>query len=113
MPCSMWPTCGADRCAASPSRWDPGDIVGIAGITGSGRETVLGAIFGASPRAAGDVRIAGSHARPGRPDLAMARGWPTSLPTGNYFAGIMDLPARENISLANLSPFWRGLRLRK
>src|SRR3712207_873199 len=36
----------------------PGDIVGIAGITGSGRETVLGTIFGASPRKSGEVRVA-------------------------------------------------------
>ena len=89
----------------------PGDIVGIAGITGSGRETVLGAIFGASPRAAGDVRIARSHLRPGRPDLAMAQGMAYLPPDRKLLAGIMDLPARENISLANLSPFWRGLRL--
>lgn len=28
----------------------PGNVIGIAGITGSGRETVLGALFGATPR---------------------------------------------------------------
>src|SRR5206468_1018538 len=36
-----------------------GEIVEIAGLAGSGRDTVLGAAFGALPRTSGDVTVAG------------------------------------------------------
>ena len=47
-----------------------GEIVGVAGLAGSGRDSVLGASFGALPRAAGAVKVAGKPlpgdaARPG------------------------------------------------
>jgi ribose transport system ATP-binding protein len=38
----------------------PGEVVGIAGLTGSGRETMLGAIFGAQPRERGRVALNGA-----------------------------------------------------
>ncbi|HSY16481.1 MAG TPA: sugar ABC transporter ATP-binding protein [Jatrophihabitantaceae bacterium] len=90
-----------------------GDIVGIAGITGSGRETILGAIFGASPRDGGTVRLAGSVLKAGRPDLAIGCGMAYLPPDRKLLGGIMEFSARENISLSDLSPFWRRLRLRR
>jgi ribose transport system ATP-binding protein len=89
----------------------PGEIVGVAGITGSGREAVLGTVFGVSPRDGGVVRVAGAPVRPGRPDVAMAHGMAYLPPDRKLLAGIMEFSARENISLSDLSPFWRGLRL--
>lgn len=91
----------------------PGEIVGIAGITGSGRETVLGTIFGANPRSGGAVRIGGSPLRPARPDLAMAKGVAYLPPDRKLLAGVMEFSACENISLSDLSPFWRGWSLSK
>ena len=38
---------------------ESGEIVGIAGLAGSGRDSVLGASFGALPRAGGDVLHSG------------------------------------------------------
>lgn len=50
-----------------------GEIVGIAGITGSGREAVASLLFGASP-AAGTVTVNGSRIPAGRPDASIAAG---------------------------------------
>ncbi len=91
----------------------PGDIVGIAGITGSGRESLLGAIFGARGRHAGVVSVNGRTVRPDRPDLSRDAGMAYVPPDRKLFAGIMALSARENISLSDLRPFWKGGLLRQ
>ena len=51
---------------ASPDKLEPislkvraGEVVGIAGLLGSGRSELLHAIFGADPDATGDVRVEG------------------------------------------------------
>ena len=91
----------------------PGDVVGVAGITGSGRETILGAIFGAGIRDSGTVTINGKPLRPLRPDLAMGLGMAYVPPDRKILGGIMQFSARENMSLSDLSPFWHGLLLRR
>ena len=91
----------------------PGDVVGVAGITGSGRETILGAIFGAGIRDSGTVTIGGKALAPLRPDLAMGLGMAYLPPDRKILGGIMEFSARENLSLSDLSPFWSGLLLRR
>ncbi|HEX4061327.1 MAG TPA: sugar ABC transporter ATP-binding protein [Streptosporangiaceae bacterium] len=89
-----------------------GEVTGICGLTGSGRESILGALFGARPRA-GEVRIAGKPLKPHRTDLAILAGV-AYLPSDRRASGaVMDLTARENLTLVNLKPFWRHLLLRK
>jgi len=90
-----------------------GDIVGIAGITGSGRETILGALFGATLRDSGVVEIDGRALTPMRPDKAMAAGMAYMPPDRKTSGGLMDFTARENLTLTDLSPFWRTLLLRR
>ncbi len=90
-----------------------GEIVGIAGLAGSGRDSVLGASFGALPRTAGDVILAGEALPPGRPDAAIARGIAYLAPDRKVGGGVMTMSARENLTLPDLKPFWKGLRLRK
>lgn len=89
----------------------PGEVVGCAGITGSGRETILGSIFGAIPRESGTVRIAGHELRPGRPDLAIEAGMAFLPPDRKALGSIMDLTGRENLTISHLRPFWRRWRL--
>jgi ribose transport system ATP-binding protein len=91
----------------------PGDIVGVAGITGSGRDSLLGAIYGARDRHGGEVAVNGAAVLPGRPDLARAAGMAYVPPDRKLFAGIMTLSARENISLSDLRPFWKHGLLRR
>ena len=90
-----------------------GEIVGIAGLAGSGRDSVLGASFGALPRTAGDVIVAGQALPPGRPDVAISRGIAYLAPDRKIGGGVMNMSARENLTLPDLKPFWKGMRLRK
>ena len=52
----------------------PGEIVGIAGLMGSGRTSLLRALFGADPEAEGEVRIGNRSGIPGSPQEAIAAG---------------------------------------
>ncbi len=91
----------------------PGEIVGIAGLTGSGRDELLGRLFGSVPRAGGSVLV-GGHALPQhRPDLAIAKGVAYLAPDRKTSGGVMNMTARENLTMPNLRPFWKGLRLRR
>jgi ribose transport system ATP-binding protein len=90
-----------------------GEIIGIAGLAGSGRDSVLGASFGALPRDAGVVKVAGKSLAPGRPDLAIAAGVAYLAPDRKIGGGVMTMSARENLTLPDLKPFWKGGRLRR
>jgi ribose transport system ATP-binding protein len=90
-----------------------GQITGIAGITGSGRDTVLGAAFGAIDRTGEVVTAGGVRLAPSRPDLAMRHGL-AYLPADRVRnAAIPGLSARENISLSRLRPFRRFGTMRR
>lgn len=90
-----------------------GEVVGVAGITGSGREALLGVMFGALKREGGQVLIGGEPVPPDRPDRAIARGM-ALLPSDRKSSGsFAELSAQENLTILNLSSFWRGLRIRR
>jgi ribose transport system ATP-binding protein len=88
-----------------------GEVVGIAGITGSGREVILSTIFGGTPRAVGAVHIDGTPLKPGRPDLSIAAGVAYLPPDRKVSGALLGLSARENLMLADLSKHWRWPRL--
>ena len=90
-----------------------GEIVGIAGLAGSGRDSVLGASYGALPRSAGEVKIAGKPIPINRPDVAIGHGVAYVAPDRKTGGGVMTMSARENLTLPNLKPFWKGGRLRR
>ena len=82
-----------------------GEVLGIAGITGSGREEILPAIFGGRPRFVGSVRAGGVTVPPARPDLSIAAGI-AYLPPERARSGVRGHTARENIVLAGLRRHW-------
>ena len=86
----------------------PGEIVGVAGITGSGAELILGSVFGATARRSGDVVLGGLPLPPLRPDRAIAAGVAYLPADRKRLSGIMELSATENLTLVNLAPFWSG-----
>lgn len=91
----------------------PGEVVGVAGITGSGRERLVGTIFGASGRDRGTVRVGGTDLPARRTDLAMAAGV-AYVPAERKLEGcFVDLPARENIGFGSLRSLWRWPALRR
>jgi ribose transport system ATP-binding protein len=89
-----------------------GEIVGIAGLAGSGRDHVLGACFGARARISGEVKVAGKALPANRPDLAIAAGVAYVAPDRKVGGGVMTMSARENLTLPDLKPFWKGGFLR-
>ena len=90
----------------------PGEILGIAGLTGSGRESVLPAAFGGIPRFAGEVTVAGAALPPLRPDRSIRAGVAYLPPDRKLLGGILDASALENLTLPHLRPFSRWLTLR-
>ncbi len=91
-----------------------GEIIGVAGITGSGREEVARVLFGALPRT-GVVQIGGVHVVGDRPDLSVRAGL-AMVPADRKQVGIMpEMAVRENMTLTDLQPYWiQGLlRVRK
>jgi ABC-type sugar transport system ATPase subunit len=84
-----------------------GEVVGIAGILGSGREHVAALLFGAQPRACGDVAVRGSSLPAADPRAAISAGV-AYVPGDRHTAGaVMPMRVRENLTLPDL------LRLRR
>lgn len=88
-----------------------GEVVGIVGITGSGREQICGMIFGAAKTWSGSVTIDGTRIPPNRPDLSIRAGAAFIPANRQRDGGFMELNARENFSISNLSEFWHALLL--
>lgn len=83
-----------------------GEIVGIAGITGSGREAIASLLFGADDRS-GTVIIAGNEIKARRPDVAIAAGVgliPAERVKNAVFQGH---DVCENLSIARPRDFMR------
>jgi ribose transport system ATP-binding protein len=51
-----------------------GEILGLAGLVGSGRTELLRLIYGLDPAQSGEVEVGGRRLPPGRPDLAIRAG---------------------------------------
>lgn len=91
----------------------PGEIVGVAGITGSGRDALCATLFGARSRDLGEVRINDQPVPAGRPTSAMELG-AAYVPAERKIQGaFLELTARENISIGDLKSFWRLPILRR
>jgi ABC-type sugar transport system ATPase subunit len=91
---------------ASPGRFSgisfllrAGEVVGLAGLVGSGRSQVAQALFGLDPRATGRVLLDGRPLPLGDPALALARGL-GYLPEDRQRQGlVIELSVRENTTL--------------
>jgi ribose transport system ATP-binding protein len=52
----------------------PGEVLGIVGLAGSGRTTLLRTLFGDVRPSGGEIKLRGKHYRPSSPQDAMSRG---------------------------------------
>jgi len=85
-----------------------GEIVGMAGLIGSGRSEVARAIFGADRMSAGTLRLDGEDLRVRSPRDAVRRGL-ALLPESRKDQGlVMVSPIGHNVSLPHLARFHRG-----
>jgi ribose transport system ATP-binding protein len=79
-----------------------GEILGLAGLVGSGRTELARTIFGLDAMKGGEIRIKGAAARIASPNAAIEQGL-YLVPEDRKRSGlIIDFPIRENITLANL-----------
>jgi ribose transport system ATP-binding protein len=87
-----------------------GEVLGIAGLQGSGRSTLLRTIFGAVPIQSGSIVLNGQMARFSRPGRAIAAGV-SYVPEDRREAVFAAQSVRENISAGGVMAYWRRLRL--
>ncbi len=90
----------------------PGEIVGIAGLAGSGRESIASMIFGGRPRT-GTVRIHDKTVNSLSPGDAIEAGI-GFVPGDRRGEGlVLAMTVQENMTLPNMSDYWRGFIIRK
>ena len=88
----------------------PGEIVGLAGLMGSGRTEIAQAIFGLRPPASGEIRLNG---KPIRTTSAAIDAGIALVPENRRTQGlVLDHSVQANFMLPNLARFARGLFMR-
>ena len=85
-----------------------GEVVGLAGLVGSGRTELLRLIYGMEVPTTGTVRVGGQPLRHGRPDLAIAAGVGMAPEERKSQALMLDWDLIKNVSLADLRRFRQG-----
>ncbi|HVY95960.1 MAG TPA: sugar ABC transporter ATP-binding protein [Solirubrobacterales bacterium] len=87
-----------------------GEIVGVAGLAGSGVHDVPAVLLGRREIEAGRVVVAGTEVA--RPEPATLRPLGAAvLPSARNLKGIPEMTIRENLTLADLGPITRGWNL--
>jgi ribose transport system ATP-binding protein len=87
-----------------------GEIVGVAGLAGSGVHDIPGVLLGRVPVESGHVVVSGRVVDD--PDPAKLRPLGAAvMPSPRNLKGIPDLTVRENLTLADLGPLTRGWNL--
>ena len=87
-----------------------GEVLGVAGLTGSGREEVAGLLAGRLPRG-GTVAVDDAVVPPGDARAAIDAGLCCVPAERASHAVLPGASVRENMTIADLSTFWRGGRL--
>ncbi len=85
----------------------PGEILGVSGLLGSGREQICGLLFGARPRTAGTVALAGHIVRAGDMAAAIEAGFGYVPPDRRRGGAVMTMSVRENLTLPMMAPLRR------
>lgn len=89
-----------------------GEIVGVAGLLGSGRSELLRAAFGDQPLDAGTIEVDGTTVTLRGPADAMDHGIAYVPEDRSADAAFADLTVATNLSAAQVPRYWRGGRLR-
>ena len=90
-----------------------GEIVGVAGLEGSGRESLVPLLTGQLPRRAGGVWVGDRGVPSGAPDRALRAGM-AFVPRERQAAGVFAaMNVRENLTIAGLRHFVSFGRIRR
>jgi rhamnose transport system ATP-binding protein len=85
-----------------------GEIVGLAGLVGSGRSELAQTLFGITPAEAGEIQLAGEKVRIESPESARAKGI-AYVPEDRGLQGLVrPMSVLHNFSLAALGAFSRA-----
>jgi inositol transport system ATP-binding protein len=84
-----------------------GEILGIAGLVGSGRTELARCLFGADPKTAGETILDGQAADIAAPEIAIAKGIGLVPEDRKQQALYLDLAVRENLSITALGKLLR------
>jgi len=79
-----------------------GEIVGIAGLVGSGRTEAVRAIFGADVKAAGEIRIDGEPVQINSPKDAVAAGLCLATEDRKMQGLMLDMSCAENTTITDI-----------
>ncbi len=90
-----------------------GEVLGIAGLLGSGRSELLKMVFGAYPVRAGTIEVDGHATHFRHIGDAMAEGIAYVPEDRGGEGAFIDLTLSENLVAATVDRYWRGLRLRR
>jgi ribose transport system ATP-binding protein len=91
-----------------------GEIVGIAGLVGSGRTEAVRALFGADPKAAGAIRIDGEEVEIASPKDAVSHGLCLATEDRKGQGLLLEMSCAENMTITDLAKVSRrGLLQRK
>jgi ribose transport system ATP-binding protein len=85
-----------------------GEVVGLAGLVGSGRSEILETIFGVRKPTAGTVTVAGRAVRPGSVPSAVTAGIGLCPEERKSQALVLEDPIYRNITMASLTRFARA-----
>ncbi len=85
-----------------------GEIVGLAGLVGSGRSEILETIYGARRATSGSVTVAGQQLRNGSVRAAVRNGVGLAPEERKSQGLLLDQSVARNVSLASLSRFARS-----
>jgi ribose transport system ATP-binding protein len=90
----------------------PGEVVGVAGLMGSGRSRLLHVVMGAQASTHGEMRLGGASYRPHSAADGAAAGVGLVPEDRKSQALLLDAPIRWNVTLAILRRIsWRGVVL--
>jgi len=91
-----------------------GEILGLAGLVGSGRTELANAVFGIDPLAGGSIRLDGRTIRVDSPRDAIRQGIYLAPEDRKSYGLLLDFPIVDNISLPDLPAYSsRGLVSRR
>jgi ribose transport system ATP-binding protein len=85
-----------------------GEIVGLAGLVGSGRSEIVETVYGARKASAGRVEVDGKALRPGSVPAAIRAGLGLAPEERKSQGLLLHEPVYRNVSVSSLSRFTRG-----
>jgi ribose transport system ATP-binding protein len=89
-----------------------GEVLGLAGLLGSGRTTLLSTLFGLQRPMAGSVELDGGPTHFDTVDQAMDAGF-AFVPEDRSESAFLEMSLRENLSAADVTRYWRRGLLRQ